>query len=142
LATKYNDDKNAILGANVNDTEDPDDDVDNDDNNNNYSNNTDNDAAVAAIDDDGMHNDIVTLDSRGVDSPLRVAVGVDPSIARDHADSLGVAVGVDNPSSTNAVSTVSTPISLSLSHNDVAAVTPFAESLGLCGEALRNKPFF
>jgi len=115
LATKYNNDKNAIPGANVNDTQDPDDDVDN-----NYSNNTDDDAAVAAIDDDGMHDDIVTLDSRGVDSPLRVP-----------------AVGVDNPSSTNAVSTVSTPpISLSLSHNDLAAVTPFAESLGLCGEAL------
>jgi hypothetical protein len=114
----------------------PDDDVGDDDNNNNYNNSTDDDAAVAAIDDDGMHDDIVTLDSRGVDSPLRVAVGVDPSIARD-ADSLGVAVGVDNPSSTtNAVSTVSTPISLSLSQNGVAAVTPFAESLGLCGEAL------
>ena len=135
FTTKYSDDKNAILGANINDTEDPDDDIDDDDNNNNYNNNTDDDAAIATIDDDGMHDDIATLGSRGVESPLGVAVGVDPSTARD-ADSLGVAVGVDPSSTTNAVSTVSTPISLSLSHNDLAAVTPFAESLGLCGEAL------
>jgi hypothetical protein len=62
-------------------------------------------------------------------------LGVDPSIARD-ADSLGVAVGVDPSSTTNAASTVCTPTSLSLSHEDLAAVTPFAESLGLYGEAL------
>jgi hypothetical protein len=75
FATKYNDDKNAILGANVNDTEDPDDDVDDDDNNNYYNNNTDDDAAVAAIDDDGMHDDIAILGSHCADSPLSVAVG-------------------------------------------------------------------
>ena len=121
LATKYNDDKNGLLGASGNDTKDT-DDVDDDDTN-------DDAAIVAAIDDDGMHDDIAILGSRDPDFPIGVALEVDSSVARD-ADSLGVAVGVD-PSSTTNTSTVSMPLSLSLSHEDLAAVTPFAESLGL-----------
>ena len=138
FATKYNNDKYAILGANANDTKDP-DDVDDNDNNNYYDNNTDDDAAITVIDDDGtMHDDSAILGAHDVDS-LGVAVGVDPSVARD-ADSLGAAVGVDPSSSTtnnSAASTVSSPVSLSLSHKHLlAVVTPFTETLGLCGEAL------